>query len=70
MSVYHLRGSHLKLIAVHSAKHGIRGGTGLVFTFTALVHGELRAGDKVIIGQTLRAGRQQSPLGPGGMRRF
>ena len=40
------------------------------FTFTALMEGELQPGDKVVIGQTLRAGRQQSPLGPGGMRRF
>ncbi|MGH9862354.1 MAG: efflux RND transporter periplasmic adaptor subunit [Candidatus Acidiferrales bacterium] len=40
------------------------------FTFTALVEGELRPGDKVVIGQTFSARRQQSPLGPGGMRRF
>lgn len=39
MLLHHLRGRHLKLIAAHSARHGIRGGTGLVFTFTTLVTG-------------------------------
>ncbi len=39
MGKYHLRGRHLKLIAYHSAKHSIRGGMGLVFTFLTLIVG-------------------------------
>ncbi len=39
MGVYHLRGSHLNLIARQHAKYSIRGGTGLVFTFLTLVTG-------------------------------
>ncbi len=39
MGAYHVRGSHLKLIAWHHAKYSIRGGTSLVFTFLTLVIG-------------------------------
>ena len=39
MSVYHLRGEHLRLVATSSVKHGIRGGAGLVFTLLTLVAG-------------------------------
>jgi hypothetical protein len=38
-SLASVRGSHLKLIAGHSARHGIRGGTGLVFCFFTLLVG-------------------------------
>jgi hypothetical protein len=39
VGVYHLRGSHLNLIARQHARYSIRGGTGLVFTFLTLVTG-------------------------------
>jgi ABC-2 type transport system permease protein len=44
VSVYHVRGKHLKLIAFHYAKHNIRGGAGVVFTFLVLTVGLLIAG--------------------------
>jgi hypothetical protein len=43
VGVYHLRGSHLRQIARHHAKHSLRGGTGLVFTFLSLLVGLLIA---------------------------
>lgn len=39
MGVYHLRGSHLNLIARQHAKYSIRGGTGLVFTLLTMITG-------------------------------
>jgi hypothetical protein len=37
--VYKIRGSHLRLIAFHFAKHNIRGGTGILFTLAMLFVG-------------------------------
>lgn len=39
MSVYHVRGAHVRLIAAQYAKNSLRNGTGIIFTFLALTVG-------------------------------
>lgn len=54
MSVYRVRGSHLKLIAWHQSKYSIRGGAGLLFTFLVLTVGLLIAGIIITPVEALR----------------
>jgi hypothetical protein len=44
VGAYHLRGSHLKLIARQHARYSVRGGAGLVFMFFTLAAGLFIAG--------------------------